>query len=677
MVRCERCRLITSEFAFSGKSEPGSSDTSEPASESASNASSFTLSNASRFAPREIILHDFSGLEKSARQGCDLCSLLRYHLIHQWSNIRMLSQDGPITLRSSLGTFWVGGPTYECRLDWEEYNERDVDLKSSVDPVRGIARLAPLEITGDLRHLVGEVIRPWIERCRSEPLVDGHQSHRFCNQEESPAKCPSRSGPPLLPTRVIDVGQTDRNPHLYIPALEEEDYGHYLILSYCWGMGNGPARTTKANVEARRNEIEFQTLPKTIQDAITVTRALGERFLWVDAVCIIQPEDGDKTDWTNEAPQMRQYYQNALCTICATSARDSSEGFLHERPAQRYPVTSCVLEPWTDPARPTGPRRTVCIRPAEKSSFFTSVRSSPLSDRAWTLQERALSQRLLHWAENELFWECSTFIASESSDVQEPSQDPHMKLGTMINRSRDEILGTEWLRFVTRYSNMGLTFESDRLVALMGLVERIQQLFSDEHLFGLWQSQLLSGLSWIADHGEQAIERTRIAPSWSWASCGERIRFYQLTGFGGADSTDSLEWLVEVEGIHGELDIHRFSRTESECCLRLKGIVQKIVFTAQMSSFRSRRHREASYKNVGEEICFDSPERVPPFPGALDCLLLVVMTYTWRSKAWLGVIILERVNEVDNKYRRIGFAGFEETDTSWRLNGQRSTVEII
>ena len=42
-----------------------------------------------------------------------------------------------------------------------------------------------------------------------------------------------------------------------------------------------------------------------------------------------------------------------------------------------------------------------------------SVKRAPLNKRTWTLQERALSHRILHWTKHELVWECQQQKASE------------------------------------------------------------------------------------------------------------------------------------------------------------------------------------------------------------------------------------------------------------------------
>jgi hypothetical protein len=60
--------------------------------------------------------------------------------------------------------------------------------------------------------------------------------------------------------------------------------------------------------------ISFSEMPRTLQDAVIVTRRLGLRFLWVDALCVVQD---DKSDWLQGAGKMETY----TCTRTAPSQR--------------------------------------------------------------------------------------------------------------------------------------------------------------------------------------------------------------------------------------------------------------------------------------------------------------------------------------------------------------------
>ena len=58
----------------------------------------------------------------------------------------------------------------------------------------------------------------------------------------------------------------------------------YLSLSYVWGKSNECAKTTRLNFNQRKQQIDVAAFPRTIQDAIKITRAMGIEYLWVDAV---------------------------------------------------------------------------------------------------------------------------------------------------------------------------------------------------------------------------------------------------------------------------------------------------------------------------------------------------------------------------------------------------------
>lgn len=94
----------------------------------------------------------------------------------------------------------------------------------------------------------------------------------------------------LLPPRVLLVGD-GQNPQvrLYIPEYGER--ARYVTLFHCWGDPTVEEKarfcTYKCNIDRRKAEIVWDDLPKSFQDAVTVTRELGIRFLWIDSMCNI------------------------------------------------------------------------------------------------------------------------------------------------------------------------------------------------------------------------------------------------------------------------------------------------------------------------------------------------------------------------------------------------------
>jgi hypothetical protein len=100
--------------------------------------------------------------------------------------------------------------------------------------------------------------------------------------------------------------------------------GSYAALSYCWGASL-PLKTTTANLEAHQSAIGFDTLPRTLQDAILIVRWMGIGYVWIDCLCILQDS---KADWEYEAARMADVYSNAYLTLAASRAEHCNEGFL-------------------------------------------------------------------------------------------------------------------------------------------------------------------------------------------------------------------------------------------------------------------------------------------------------------------------------------------------------------
>jgi hypothetical protein len=101
-----------------------------------------------------------------------------------------------------------------------------------------------------------------------------------------------------------------------------------VTVSYVWGDLT-PLTTTKDNLEqlkkpgALATECFANFIPKTVADSISLVPLLGERFLWVDALCILQDDDATKTDELN---RMAAIYASSIFTIIAGDGSDSHHG---------------------------------------------------------------------------------------------------------------------------------------------------------------------------------------------------------------------------------------------------------------------------------------------------------------------------------------------------------------
>lgn len=325
-----------------------------------------------------------------------------------------------------------------------------------------------------------------------------------------------------LPTRVLDC-LNPSHPRLFISNGTEMEL--YAALSYVWGEAQ-PSKTTMQNLEAYAAGIDINCIPQTICDAITVTRNLNLRYLWVDSFCIIQDSRPDKA---RELANMRNIFRNAYVTIAAASAKRVTEGFLQKRPVYRTPSTLPFYFPGESPGTMslvagTGP-------PAEA-----------VDERAWCFEERLLSPRSLIFCSHTLRYECQSramnvdqtprYLDGPIKNVRLPDR---IFIGTTNNsHAEDKNDKYEWKSVLGKYTKRFLTKPRDRLVALSGIAEQFSLLWPEsDYMAGLWRHHLPGSLLWVLRDTGAPLPRPfkYRAPSWSWASVdGEIIQDYATLG---------------------------------------------------------------------------------------------------------------------------------------------------
>ncbi|CZR61750.1 uncharacterized protein PAC_11647 [Phialocephala subalpina] len=102
----------------------------------------------------------------------------------------------------------------------------------------------------------------------------------------------------------------------------------YVALSYVWGTAPF-FKTTIRNVARLQSDFALADshqklgVPRTIEDAIALVGLLKERYLWVDALCIVQ--DDDETKYA-EINNMASIFAGASITIIAEQGEDANHG---------------------------------------------------------------------------------------------------------------------------------------------------------------------------------------------------------------------------------------------------------------------------------------------------------------------------------------------------------------
>ncbi|KAF1980728.1 HET-domain-containing protein [Aulographum hederae CBS 113979] len=294
----------------------------------------------------------------------------------------------------------------------------------------------------------------------------------------------------LIPKRLVYDGKVqsraqDKDAILKWPPCA------YMTLSYCWGPNGNPTVTTAANISSHFVEIPISALPRTIQDVIYVARSLDVQYLWVDAICIIQPNSSDTADWQEQAPLMGKIYSHSLCTIAASSAPHCDAGLFFRRIGATLPVHSCTIE---DPS-PRQHRSPIQLHPRLRN-WYDVVDRGPLSSREWAMQERMLSTRILFWtgdghhglqweSKNKYAWEWNVYQGARKSGW-ETCEPPTTVEYVTAWWERSDSRSSPWADVVEAYSTTSLTNRSDKLAAIAGIARTIERATGEVYLSGVW-----------------------------------------------------------------------------------------------------------------------------------------------------------------------------------------------
>ncbi|KAI1397315.1 heterokaryon incompatibility protein-domain-containing protein [Hypoxylon fuscum] len=346
---------------------------------------------------------------------------------------------------------------------------------------------------------------------------------RSCSESHDRCRVSKREA--FIPDRLIQI-RTNNNESGFKWRLvcHPDKCIEYLTLSHCWGS-LPHHKLTKDNILESRELLTDSHLPKTYRDAFQIAVSLGFQFIWIDSLCIIQDDPGD---WKTQSSKMGSIYSNAYCNIAATWAMDGSDGCFSKRDPFLVDPTILPLDLNHGQTVNHQIHQDAHHRKREVG-YLRDVTDAPLNKRAWVVQERYLAKRQLSFAKPQVYWECLELSASEQYPAGIPTQ--------LLYTRYDEVLPTPkpsiefrgefefrriWVLLVKLYSDCSVTHQSDKMIALSGLVQELQEITKDEYLAGLWKKDLSKQLCWEAKELEQSASRVRTSvytsPTWSWAS---------------------------------------------------------------------------------------------------------------------------------------------------------------
>jgi len=286
----------------------------------------------------------------------------------------------------------------------------------------------------------------------------------------------------------------------------------YVALSYLWGAAAGDFKTICSNLDELMKEDSLSTsstqfvVPKTIQDAMCLTLALGEKFLWVDRYSIVQD---DATTKEAQIQGMASIYGNAVLTIIAAEGDNphyglSGIGNKSHPPRKSQTILNFGLE----------------CQLVEWDPDLMLLASTAWASRAWTFQESLISQRKIIFHNGRVEWRCQQHMVVEDCNLPLDAwsydlQFANLRLSTWPNLPL-------YVDLVQQYCQRQLSYDDDALAAFAGVLNLCGRSFPGRFHFGLPELFFDIALLWQP----RCIIRQRYPfgdryaskrlPSWSW-----------------------------------------------------------------------------------------------------------------------------------------------------------------
>ncbi|KAK4446536.1 heterokaryon incompatibility protein-domain-containing protein [Podospora aff. communis PSN243] len=458
----------------------------------------------------------------AAERGCRICHFLRnalllggqlgegpLNLCGEYSFNSWFAGDGQDTLNLILRINHLVGPNvYQCLAAFLVTADYDDVLLTGLWRTPSPMTLS-VDNTAFMRHA--------IETCEIT-----------CPQQ------PNSSS--FLPTRLLDLGIREAAEARLVSTSSFGVGCHvkYAALSYSWGTkdeATAQLKTTTANLQQHQRGIKFESMSQVMRDAVVVCRLLCIRYLWMDAVCIIQ--DGESgshgSDWDKESEQMGEVFQHAHVTLCAASSRSCQQSFLQglqSRQLRRIEFHSSLVNAATGHYSLTRVDSMTFARSLDDWRIFNAL-AFPLAletshwwKRGWVLQERHMSKRLLIFGNNMVYYICP-YCKRSSNGLIQNAQPPSLFSGVIQQLQSDPYTPAltyynHFTELAMEYSALNLTYEADRLPAISGFAKRIGAVIGDRYLAGLWQRNLYRDLLWCWRNPDSPGPWKPEAPSWSW-----------------------------------------------------------------------------------------------------------------------------------------------------------------
>ena len=317
--------------------------------------------------------------------------------------------------------------------------------------------------------------------------------------------------PPVAPAWLVDV--TNK---CIVPG---GDGMSYVALSYRSGEGTMlPLHQTALSELQRDGALEnselWNRLSLKIQHAILLATAIGERYLWVDSLCI---DHNDRAATSEQLNLMTAIYAGAIFTIIAADG-DRAGGIDGLRDiSQPREINQKVFQ--------IGQERLV----VRNTGIFVLEQFHKYHTRSWTYQEFKMSPRKLLFMKGEVHWLCNCSEWHEEL-ILGAEVDKYLDPRPQVLSSGYPDLGS-LSNMLSNYNKKELTYDEDALAAISGLLTVFSRSFTGGFLYGMPEMLFDRALAWMPQWPHTNMRKRQSSgnpshigftatdlPTWSWVA---------------------------------------------------------------------------------------------------------------------------------------------------------------
>ncbi|CAI6094181.1 unnamed protein product [Clonostachys chloroleuca] len=307
-----------------------------------------------------------------------------------------------------------------------------------------------------------------------------------------------------------------------------ETPGAYVALSYVEQRDKRKildADTLKKLQQAGsfRDSIMSEYATPLIQQAMYLTSAIGERYLWAERPCSIPTTPENET---GQIELMGDVFANAVVTIIAADPNDDCDG---DEAGSAEPVLAGLKD--VSKPRVLGQKvipfgdEHIMVR---NTNIFSLVHgTTPYYEDGWTYQQFHMARRRILFRSGEIHWQCQCSVWHEEL-VPDFETDKYIDLRLPTVAAGFPDYGSLSHAF-TNYNERTLDRDEDVVPAISSFLSVASRTFEGGFLFGIPETMFELSLIWRRYWNHTNIRRRTIStaspddqsassglPSWSW-----------------------------------------------------------------------------------------------------------------------------------------------------------------